>query len=213
MVPRLGPVLRWSNTALAAASQYRGAIQKRDEFKGLLALLKSNGPLETIVEIGTARGGTFFAWCKLASPTARIVSIDLPEGEFGGGYAESDLPRMSSYARPGQETHFLRLNSHATETRQKLEAALDGRAIDFLMIDGDHTYEGVRADFEMYSPLVRLGGLVAFHDILFHDQLTKCQVERYWNEIRGRFESWEFTRPEEIMGYGTWGGIGVVRME
>jgi hypothetical protein len=34
-----------------------------------------------------------------------------------------------------------------------------------LFIDGDHTYEGVRRDFEMYSPLVRKGGIIAFHDI------------------------------------------------
>jgi len=37
---------------------------------------------------------------------------------------------------------------------------------DFLFIDGDHTYEGVEGDFEMYSPLVRRGGIIAFHDIV-----------------------------------------------
>ena len=34
-------------------------------------------------------------------------------------------------------------------------------AIDFLFLDGDHSYEGVRRDFENYAPLVRPGGIVA----------------------------------------------------
>jgi len=38
--------------------------------------------------------------------------------------------------------------------------------LDFLFIGGDHTYEGVRMDFEMYSPLVRSCGIVVFHDIV-----------------------------------------------
>jgi len=42
----------------------------------------------------------------------------------------------------------------------------EGGELNFLFIDGDHTYEGVRKNFEMYSPLVRRGGIVAFHDIV-----------------------------------------------
>lgn len=212
-LPRLGPALRWNSAALAAASQHRGAVQKRDEFKALLDLLKSAGPLDTVVEIGTAQGGTFFAWCKLGSRTATIVSIDLPGGEFGGGYGEDGIRRMRSYARHRQETHFLQLDSHAPETKQELEKVLNGRKIDFLMVDGDHSYEGVLADYEMYSPLVRHGGLIAFHDIVFHDHVPACQVDRFWNEVRAQFESWEFTKPEEDdRGYGVWGGIGVLRV-
>jgi predicted O-methyltransferase YrrM len=43
---------------------------------------------------------------------------------------------------------------------------LDDRKVDFLFIDGDHTYEGVTRDFEMYSPLVKRGGIIAIHDIV-----------------------------------------------
>ena len=37
--------------------------------------------------------------------------------------------------------------------------------MDFLFIDGDHSYEGAKQDFENYSKLVRPGGLIALHDI------------------------------------------------
>jgi predicted O-methyltransferase YrrM len=45
---------------------------------------------------------------------------------------------------------------------------LNEQNLDFLFIDGDHTYKGVKEDFEMYSPLVRKGGVIAFHDITKH---------------------------------------------
>jgi len=36
---------------------------------------------------------------------------------------------------------------------------------DFLFIDGDHSYEGCKADWDNYSPMVRPGGLIGFHDV------------------------------------------------
>ncbi len=44
-----------------------------------------------------------------------------------------------------------------------------GGPIRFLLIDGDHSYEGVRDDFELWSPLVAPGGLIVFHDYLMPD--------------------------------------------
>ena len=36
--------------------------------------------------------------------------------------------------------------------------------ISFLYIDGDHTYEGVKSDFELWEPKVKIGGTIGFHD-------------------------------------------------
>jgi hypothetical protein len=68
---------------LARAAQARGAMQKLRELAPLIAVLRRRS-LSVVVEIGTARGGTFYAWCKLAEPDALLVSIDLPGGSFGG---------------------------------------------------------------------------------------------------------------------------------
>jgi predicted O-methyltransferase YrrM len=75
-----------------------------------------------------------------------------------------------------------------------------------LFIDGDHSYEGVKKDFEMYSPLVAEGGLIAFHDIAVHTKFTGCEVDRLWNEIKPAF------RHREIIAdlKQGWAGIGVV---
>lgn len=54
-------------------------------------------------------------------------------------------------------------DSALPETAGKLAALLAGRDIDLLFIDGNHTYEGVKADAELYGPLTK--HLVAFHDV------------------------------------------------
>src|SRR5687767_11480705 len=163
-----------------------GADQKLGEISPFVSLLKRR-VLRTVVEIGTKRGGTFFLWCTIAEPDALLVSIDLPGGPFGGGYKEEKIPRFRSFSRRDQSLHFLRSDSHHPDTRAELVEILGGRQIDFLMIDGDHTYEGVKQDFELYAPLVKRNGLVAFHDIVHHDKVPDCQVERFWREVKDGF--------------------------
>lgn len=60
---------------------------------------------------------------------------------------------------------LLRADSHKRDTLEQVKAILDGREIVFLFIDGDHTYEGVKRYFEMYRPLVKKRGIIAFRDI------------------------------------------------
>lgn len=76
----------------------------------------------------------------------------------------------------------MRADSHDNSTLEHLKSLLGGGSIDFLFIDGDHTYEGVKRDWEMYSPLVRPGGLVAFHDVAGNYETT--QVKRLWDVIK-----------------------------
>ena len=194
---------------LAKRAVELGANQKISELTPLVRLLRRRR-LDTVLEIGTARGGTFALWCAIAHPDAVLVSIDLPGGMHGGGYSEQDVERFRSYARRRQQLHFLRADSHAETTRDALAAILDGRSVDFLMIDGDHTYEGVATDYRMYSQLVADGGLIAFHDILPHPQVPDCQVDRLWAELKASSEHVEFTDAEDDRGWGQWGGIGVL---
>lgn len=183
-----------------------GAMQKPTELGPFLDMLKGLD-LKVIVEIGTARGGVFYTLCQTANPNATVISIDLPGGEFGGGYTEEDAVRFKSFGQPKQKLHFIRKDSHDNATKRELTKLLDKKFIDLLFIDGDHTYEGVKNDFGMYAHLVRDGGLIAFHDICKHDSVPSCQVDKLWNEIRDKYEKWEFIDPNDT----TWGGIGVIR--
>ncbi len=83
---------------------------------------------------------------------------------------------------------LLRKDSHNQETLEEVKNILSGNQLDFLFIDGDHTYEGVKKDFEMYSPLVRKGGIIAFHDIINKDPLRKdIEVPKFWSVLKNRY--------------------------
>ncbi len=86
-------------------------------------------------------------------------------------------------------------DSHADTTWRRVAELLDGRAIDFLFIDGDHSCDGVWQDFKMYSSLVAPGGLIAFHDI--------CQSPAEWTKGVAQFLSWQdiiiATKPDECV--------------
>jgi cephalosporin hydroxylase len=193
----------WGSIALARRAQQLGALQKLRELAPLLALLRRRAP-RVVVEIGTAQGGTFYAWCQIAEPDAILVSIDLPGGAFGGDRAAASSA-LRPYGQPGQQLHFIRADSHDVRTRARLETILGGREIDFLLIDGDHAYEGVRQDFEMYAPLVGDGNPIAFHDILPHPEDSLCKVDRFWNEIKSGYRHIELTDVP-----AQYGGIGVL---
>ena len=62
-----------------------------------------------------------------------------------------------------QRLDLIRDDSHDRRTFDQVKARLGGQMLDFVFIDGDHTYDGVRRDFELYEPLVRPGGIIAFH--------------------------------------------------
>jgi predicted O-methyltransferase YrrM len=159
------------------------AMQQRSEITGLLRELESLRP-RRILEIGTAGGGTLFMMSRWVHPQALLISLDLPAGMFGGGYSRWKLPVYRSMVLPGQRIELIRADSHAPQSLEQVKAALAGEPLDFLFIDGDHSYAGVKSDFEQYAPLVRSGGLIAFHDIVDHpDYNAGGDVPRFWREL------------------------------
>jgi predicted O-methyltransferase YrrM len=184
--------------------QFRWTIepaQVRDEITNLLKILAKQKP-KNILEIGTAWGGTLFLFAKVASPQARIVSVDIPNG-YAGGYPEWRVNLYQSFGMPEQKICLIREDSHLVSTLGMVEAALEGCKLDFLFIDGDHTYDGVRKDFEMYCKLVRKGGLIAFHDIVpGHLCGWVGGVPRFWDEIKHNFSHIELVKNWKQGGCG-----------
>ncbi|MBP7937406.1 MAG: class I SAM-dependent methyltransferase [Phycisphaerae bacterium] len=179
-------------------------MQVPEEIIHLLRML-AREQTRRMLEIGTANGGTLFLFCRTLPDNAWIMSVDLPRGAFGGGYPRWKVPVMRSFAKPGQQLHLLRANSHLKETVAEVAARLEGDSLDFLFIDGDHTYAGARVDFEAYSPLVRRGGLIAFHDVVPHPSGSGGEVHKFWREIRDDYVHHEF-----VANPGAGYGIGVL---
>jgi len=185
-----------------------GMTQLRSEIRSLANLVRELRP-ERVLEIGTSRGGTFYLWTRLVGDDATLISVDLPPS-WALDDPEEALKRdlFQSFRRGRQALHFVRRDSHLPQTRHEVLAILAGTSIDFLFIDGDHSYDGVRRDFLDYGPMVRPGGLVAFHDILHHSEGLGGEVSRFWAEIREDYEVIELVEDRQQDGFG----IGVIRV-
>ena len=202
-IKRTGPIEDIDARSCAARGYWNAItpMQNKREISALLRLVKEARP-KSLLEIGTANGGTLFLLTRVAAPDAKLLSVDLPDGPFGGGYPAWKQSLFQVFPLPGQRIELIRDNSHDPAVLSQVSKLLGDQGLDFLLIDGDHSYAGVKSDFEMYGPLVKSPGLIALHDI---DLLP--DVRRYWNEIKvGR-------RCEEIHGdVGQQVGFGVIHV-
>jgi len=155
-------------------------VQIESEISDLFNIVKNLNP-KVICEIGTDRGGTLYLWSKAIQPDGLIISIDLPRT-----YRKPLNRFFCSSFFETQRIHLLRENSQSAECQMSVQKILNGRKIDFLFIDADHSYEGVKKDFKLYSDFVRKSGLVAFHDIL-----DECGVDKFWSEVRLHYRHME----------------------
>jgi cephalosporin hydroxylase len=183
-----------------------GAIQVPEEISALVELLKKQR-LRHVMEIGSEAGGTFYLWCRLTAIGGLKISLDLPTGASGSGKfrdASALAARTREFKLWSANVHVVTGDSHEQKSYREVEEILGGNKLDFLFIDGDHSYEGVKLDFEDYKGFVRPGGLIAFHDIVDSEYHRKhgCHVAKFWAELSG--EKQEFNQKLE------WGGIGVV---
>ena len=159
------------------------------------------------MEIGTAHGGSLFCWAQVAHPEVFLISLDLPGGRWGGGYTPEQIPHFHQFLHPGQQLASVLGDSRSPAAVAQVRELLAGRELDALFIDGDHTYEGAKDDFENYSPHVRPGGLVLLHDIYegVDGGDPTVQVHRLWRELTDTHECHAIEGPRSPT-------FGVVRM-
>ncbi len=181
--------------------------QKKEEIEGLLNVVGAAKP-KTVLEIGTSQGGTLFLFTRVVGDDALLITVDLPSPPLGAGYLPWRAKLYRSFTVGKQRIQLIRSDSHSAQTMSQVLGLLGTRKVDFLFIDGDHSYEGVKNDFEMYSPLVAAGGIVAFHDIVPGRPEDVGGVPRFWNEVKGRSGSQEFVKSIDQGGCG----IGVLRL-
>jgi len=193
------------------------AIQNRYEITEYLKIIQRKKP-KVIVEIGTARGGMLYCFCQLATPDALLVSIDLPGAPNCGGQTDDERKFYSSFAGQRQELKFIPADSHLSSTKEKLKEILNGKKIDVLFIDGDHSCEGVKQDYKMYKEFVADDGLITFHDIkLYPDDWGKGnEVGVFWDEFSSEHSVTEIVdpdgvcKPERPDGVDPCWGIGIL---
>jgi predicted O-methyltransferase YrrM len=178
-------------------------LQIHSEIVALLEMVRDLRP-RRLLEIGTASGGTLFLFATVVPTSAKLVSVDLEPFR----YHPCNPTRLRFYrrfARRNQTIRVLKANTHDIATVARVKQELGG-PVDFLFIDGDHSYEGVARDAELYLPLVRSGGIAAFHDIC-PDPVQATGVADWWRDFSRSHAVEEIIEGREQVGYG----IGIWR--
>jgi len=171
--------MRLSSVVDKAIKEYR-ALQRPEE---LLWLLKKCKGIQTklAVELGVCNGGTYFA---LQTIFDRVIGIDTGKRIFPFSLRSVDLNITG--------------NSRDPKIIEKIPSD-----IDFLLIDADHSYEGVSEDYKLWKDKVRKGGIIAFHDI--SGAVGEDGVKRFWTENKSKFG-----RIDEIKSHPNLFGIGIL---
>lgn len=178
--------------------------QRKNEFCSFIDSLNRH-KISVIVEIGTADSGTHLLLSELLKSQKTMVAIDLEI---------RNRKSLSAINSNIDNRLYLEGSSHSVETHSQLSSLLKKKKIDLLFIDGDHSYEGVKKDFELYKSSVSKNGIIAFHDIV-PDSFSRTgiktssyvgEVPKFWNEIKQDYKYKEFIESEDQDGCG----IGVI---
>jgi hypothetical protein len=142
-----------------------------------------------IVELGTHRGNSYCAFCQATATlqlNAQAFAVDTWKGDIHMDPEAGVLEDLQAYHNPRFSGFSTLLQMTFDEAREKIE----NRSIDLLHIDGTHTYEAVKHDFDNWK-----GALSSRSVVLFHDTCVRRDnygVWRLWNELSANHPSFEF---------------------
>jgi len=156
--------------------QNRGTLRLDfDEAAYVYKLIKSLGR-PRCVEIGRLFGGSTRL---MLAAGGSVLSIDNLSAKSIGGSNEYDII-LNVWAAEHELSERLVIAQEDSR-----EYSNDGYICDILFVDGDHRYEGVKADFEHWVPTVRVGGHILFHDSCSArmNSSARPDVVKYMDEV------------------------------
>ena len=177
-----GPEADWKPARLVPYYHWSGHIP-------FVFWLMSRLKPKTVVELGTHSGNSFFAMCQAASLMGldcKLYAVDSWAGDIHMTVDEAVFQDVQAYGRARYSTMIELVKSTFDAARERF----GDRSVDLLHIDGTHTYDAVRNDFERWVPTVRDGGVILFHDIA--ERRADFGVFRLWAELKKEFRSFEF---------------------
>jgi GT2 family glycosyltransferase len=143
-----------------------------------------------IVELGTFYGTSYCAFCQAVKELkldARCYAVDTWEGDPQSGFYGVEILNDLKHHHDVLYGDFSRL---IQSTFDEAVCHFTDKAIDLLHIDGFHTYEAVKKDFETWLPKLSETGIVLFHDINVRER--DFGVWKFWEEVRLIYPHFEF---------------------
>ena len=169
-------------------------LQDEKEFAEFMEFYKQLAP-KKVLEIGSFYGGTLWHFLKY-SKLETLTCIDMQIPPADERYSQMVVSRIKWPSWVGTYMPNGRFNDipgnsqweSVISTAKNLHPEND---IDLLHIDGDHSYQGVKADYENYKGMVRPGGVIVFHDIFGIED-----VNRLWEEVKRNYpKTRQITQP------------------
>ena len=156
---------------------------------------------KTFVELGTHAGFSYLSLCqavaRLEIPSQGFAIDHWKGDEQTSFYGEEVFDELVAYHDP----HYASFSRLVRSTFDDAVAYFEDDSIDLLHIDGLHTYEAVRHDFETWRPKLSSRAVVLLHDTNVREQ--DFGVHRLWAELRAEHPGFEF-----VHGHGL-GVLGV----
>ncbi|MCF6303758.1 MAG: class I SAM-dependent methyltransferase [Rhodobacteraceae bacterium] len=141
------------------------------------------------VELGSHFGASFFAFCQAVERSAidcEPIAVDCWEGDIHAGKYDESVFNNFKFILNNYKDFASYLRMFFNEAAERFSAG----SVDLLHIDGLHTYEAVREDYETWLPKMSDRGIIMFHDINVHER--DFGVWKLWEELRDVHPQMEF---------------------
>ncbi|MBP9013505.1 MAG: class I SAM-dependent methyltransferase, partial [Smithella sp.] len=146
---------------------------------------------QTIVELGTHKGTSFFSFCQAVKDAyydASLYAIDTWRGDEHAGFYNDNV---FNEVRGIKEKYYDSLKiKFLRKTFDEAIGQFENNTIDLLHIDGLHTYTAVKNDFEKWFPKVKNDGIIMLHDIFI--SRDDFGVYKLWEDLKREYKTIEF---------------------
>ena len=136
----------------------------------------------TIVELGTHYGVSFFSFCEAAeafSPNTFAYAIDTWQGDSQAGYYGNEVYNsVNEHFNLNHKTRGRLIRSSFDDAAKHFE----NNSIDIIHIDGLHTYDAVKHDYNTWIDKLKDDGSIIFHD--WNVREADFGVWKLWQEIK-----------------------------